>query len=210
MSFSKSTYATKLTDGTQKGTGYIVYEVEPYDEKEVIKSRDKGKIHFGHCMKIHLRSKVSISSVYYEKEGKNVRNVAFDDTITCHIKTYNLIGNQLKINLYRFDRALWIDWINPDDTVNTYTVTIDSEGKASFDFCIKKEWNGWAGTRETFYIEVDDVTWYNKSIRNQGQIIGYTEKDKLHNQVNPVVVEQASGTSKKKKEDVKIVIKTLQ
>ncbi len=158
-----------------------------------------GMQHFEHGMKINVKSKAAISGIFFEKEGKRVRNVRFSDTITCHIKSYNLIGKTVTVYLYRYDKTLWLDYLNPDDKVSSYTATIDSEGKASFDICIEEEWNGWVGTRETFYIEVDKVPWYSKAIRSQGVIVGFTKKDKLNNQVNPVVVEQASGTSKKKK-----------
>lgn len=199
IKFDKNTYKEKLTNGSQKQTGYVVYEVLPDDDKEVIQHAKAGMQHFEHSMKINVKSKAAIAGVFYEKANKRVRNVRFDDTITCHIKSYNLIDKTVTINLYRYDRALGFDNLNPDDKVSSFTAIVDKEGKASFDFDIEKGWNGWVGTRETFYIEVADVPWYSKAIRAQGVIVGFTKKDKLQNQVNPVVVEQASGTTKKKK-----------
>ncbi len=199
IKFDKNTYKEKLTNGSQKGAGYVVYEVLPDDDKEVIKHAKAGMSHFEHGMKINVKSKAAISGIFFEKSDKRVRNVLFDDTISCHIKSYNLIGKTVTIHLYRYDKALWADFLNPDDTVNSYTATIDSEGKASFDICIEKKWNGWVGTRETFYIEVDDVPWYSKAIRTQGVIVGFTKKDKLQNQVNPVVVEQSTFKKKNTK-----------
>ncbi len=199
VAFPKDRYTSKLTNGSQKGTGYVVYEILPDDDQEVIKGAKAGMLHFEHGMKINVKSKAAIAGVFYEKSGKRVRNVLYGDTIVCHIKSYNLIGKTVTVKVFRYDKALWVDFLNPDDEVSSFTTIIDNEGKASFDFCIEKKWNGWVGTRETFYIEVDEVPWYSKAIRSQGVIIGFTKKDKLQNQVNPVVVEQAGYSKDKKK-----------
>lgn len=190
MKFPKDTYKSKLINGQEKGTGFVACEVLPFNDNDIIKSGTIG-MYFIPGTTLHIKSKEAVCGVHFEKEGKRVRNVHFDETITCHFRTYNLIGKKVTINLYRLDSFLYIDHLNPDDKIASYTATVDSQGRASFDVCVEEKYNGYFSTREKFYLELEDTQWYSKAQQTQGTFIAFTKKDILENQVNPVVVEES-------------------
>ncbi|WP_420834737.1 glycoside hydrolase family 19 protein, partial [Aquimarina longa] len=178
----------------------LVFKITGRDEP--IRDQDTARypINKGLC----VEDKEQVRDAYFMYNGERLRAkpVAYGITVQGIVETVNMIGESLEVDVYRTQKLLYIDAAASDPKVFTQDLTVDNEGRITFDFTVESRW--WRDQHllgKQFYISVEKSkwAWFTPANIFRGSIKAYKKGDKVEGGVTPVVVEQATYTPDKKK-----------
>ncbi|WP_103864611.1 PAAR-like protein [Aquimarina sp. I32.4] len=181
-------YKTAIKSGDQE----LFFKIKGKDEP--IKNENEA---FYPQKGLMIIDKPMVRDAYFIYNGKRLRAkpVAYGVTVQGVVETVNMIGESLEVDIYRTQKLLYIDAATGDPKVFSKDLTVDAEGRITFDFTVESRW--WRDLHmlgKYFYIGVEKADWaaFRKEQIYKGSILAYKKGDRLENGVSPVVVQRAN------------------
>jgi|GEM_PF-3175526 len=116
---------------------------------------------------LRVKNKQEVTSIAFYLAGSRVLGVNYGDSFKGRVYARNLVGKQVRINLYRIEKRAGHDWLQADSLISTHSCTIQDSGYGEFELTLQKA-GEYSDTIHYFRAEVVHGSWWTTDYE-QGQ-----------------------------------------